>query len=246
MILSDTQILSAVASGDIVIDPFDRKNLGSNSYDVRLGPTMARYKDAILDAKIENAAEFFEIGPDGIVLVPNQLYLGVTAEQVGSRKYVPFVDGKSSSGRLGISVHVTAGRGDVGFFGAFTLEIFVIQAVRVYAGMPIGQFTFYETGDIEVPYDKKSSAKYGGSLRPQLSAMWKNFIVEPHVSPVTRCEHKSAVLKRLKDRRRLLFIFIVRCPDCGREATREVTYELLQSMTQRELALFQERLARLQ
>jgi dCTP deaminase len=175
VILGDRAIRRAVESGDIVINPFDAANLGSNSYDVRLGRTLARYKDPILDAKVNNPAEFSEIGPEGIVLVPNQLYLGVTEEQVGSRRYVAFIDGKSSAGRLGISIHVTAGRGDVGFFGSWTLEIFVIQAVRVYAGMPIGQFTFYETGEIDVPYDKKSSAKYGGSKLPQTSAMWKNF-----------------------------------------------------------------------
>jgi dCTP deaminase len=175
VILGDHDIRRAVDSGDIVINPFDVANLGSNSYDVRLGRTMARYKDAILDAAVDNPAEFFEIGPEGIILVPNQLYLGVTEEQVGSRKYVAFIDGKSSSGRLGISIHVTAGRGDCSFFGAWTLEIFVIQAVRVYAGMPIGQFTFYETGEIDVPYNEKPSAKYGGSKLPQTSAMWKNF-----------------------------------------------------------------------
>jgi len=115
MILGDKQILAAVESGDIIIEPFNRRQLGSNSYDVCLGKTLALYKDDVLDAKVENKVEYREIGREGIVLVPNRLYLGVTDEYVGSSKYIPFLDGKSSSGRLGISVHVTAGRGDLGF-----------------------------------------------------------------------------------------------------------------------------------
>jgi dCTP deaminase len=73
-------------------------------------------------------------------------------------------------------VHVTAGRGDVGFFNHWTMEIFVIQAVRVYAGMPLGQFTFFESAPVLVPYDQKPTAKYNGrEKRPRPSAMWKNF-----------------------------------------------------------------------
>lgn len=207
MILSDKSILDAVDTGDIVIETFDRKQLGTNSYDVRLAPTLAWYEDIVLDARTVYGDEYAppesnharvmredeeesrgedapavgkvvyqEISREGIVLVPNRLYLGVTEEYVGSRKYVPWLDGKSSAGRLGISVHVTAGRGDVGFFNHWTMEIFVIQAVRVYAGMPLGQFTFFESAPVAVPYDQKPSAKYHGrEKKPRPSAMWKNF-----------------------------------------------------------------------
>lgn len=180
MILSDRHIELAIKSGDIIIEPFDKKQLGTNSYDVRLAPTIAWYEDKILDAKREHKVVYQEIPDDGIVLVPNQLYLGVTEEYVGSSKYVPILDGKSSAGRLGISVHVTAGRGDVGFFNHWTMEIFVIQAVKVYAGMPLGQFIFYESTPVEVPYDQKPSAKYHGrEKKPRPSMMWKNFVQTP-------------------------------------------------------------------
>lgn len=175
-ILSDSQILAAVRAGDIIIEPFEGQQLGTNSYDVRLADTLAWYDDHVIDSARENPVRYREIPPEGIVLVPNRLYLGATLEFVGSSKYVPFLDGKSSAGRLGISVHVTAGRGDVGFFNHWTMEIFVIQAVRVYAGMPLAQFIFFETGSPLVPYNKKASAKYNEvDKRPRPSMMWKNF-----------------------------------------------------------------------
>ncbi len=85
----------------------------------------------------------FEIPEEGFVLEPNTLYLGVTAEYTESHAHVPFLEGKSSTGRLGIDIHATAGKGDVGFCNAWTLEISCIQPVRIYAGMPIGQLIYF-------------------------------------------------------------------------------------------------------
>lgn len=176
MILSDARILEAVEHGDITIEPFHNKQLGTNSYDVCLGRTLAWYDDIILDSKKDNPVVYREIPDEGFILCPNRLYLGVTEEYVGSNKYVPFLDGKSSAGRLGISVHVTAGRGDLGFHNHWTMEIFVVQAVRVYAGMPLAQFIFFDSSPALVPYDKKPTAKYHGrEKKPRPSAMWKNF-----------------------------------------------------------------------
>ena len=81
-------------------------------------------------------------------------------------------------GRLGIDIHATAGKGDVGFCNHWTLEISCIQPVRIYAGMPVGQMIYFETGgDIENYYHKKSDAKYNQrSPKPAGSAMWKNWI----------------------------------------------------------------------
>lgn len=80
MILSDKKILAEIEKGTIVIDPYDRSYLGSNSYDVHLGKYLAVYKDAILDAKAHNEITHFEIPEDGYVLQPGVLYLGVTQE----------------------------------------------------------------------------------------------------------------------------------------------------------------------
>jgi dCTP deaminase len=177
MILTDTSILKALQEKSIVIEPFRADCLGSNSYDVHLASTLAIYQDNVLDAKQHNAVEYFEIPEDGYVLMPERLYLGVTEEYTETHKHVPFLEGKSSVGRLGIDIHATAGKGDVGFCNAWTLEISVKQPVRVYAGMPIGQLIYFETADdCTNPYAAKLSAKYAvKSRKPVESMMFRNF-----------------------------------------------------------------------
>ena len=104
MILSDQRILEEIEKGTIVIEPFKRECLGTNSYDVHLGKYLAVYKDRVLDAKKHNLIEHFEIPAEGFVLQPNTLYLGVTLEYTETHAHVPFLEGKSSTGRLGGSV----------------------------------------------------------------------------------------------------------------------------------------------
>lgn len=176
MILSDKRILEELESGSIVIEPFRRECLGTNSYDVHLGKYLATYKDRVLDAKQHNEIIHFEIPKAGFVLEPNTLYLGVTLEYTETHNHVPFLEGKSSTGRLGIDIHATAGKGDVGFCNTWTLEISVAQPVRIYAGMPIGQLIYFHVeGDIEVFYNTKGNAKYNRkTTRPVESMMWKN------------------------------------------------------------------------
>jgi dCTP deaminase len=177
MILTDQQILREMRKGSIVIRPFQRKFLGSNSYDVHLGEWLAMYKDEILDAKLHNEVVYFRIPKEGLILVPSKLYLGVTKEYTETHRHVPFLEGKSSIGRLGIDIHATAGKGDIGFCNTWTLEISVRQPVRIYAGMPIGQLIYFEVnGDVAIPYNKKTSAKYRRRTdKPVESMMWKNF-----------------------------------------------------------------------
>lgn len=176
MILSDSRILEEIEKGTIVIEPFDRKNLGSNSYDVHLGKYLAMYNDTTLDAKKHNKITHFEIPEEGYVLQPHMLYLGVTLEYTETHAHVPFLEGKSSTGRLGIDIHATAGKGDVGFCNAWTLEISCVQAVRVYAGMPIGQLIYFPVeGEVLNAYNSKDNAKYTGRTdKPVESMMWKN------------------------------------------------------------------------
>ena len=108
---------------------------------------------------------------------PGTLYLGSTLEYTETFAHVPFLEGKSSMGRLGIDIHATAGKGDVGFCNTWTLEISCVQPVRVYAGMPIGQLIYFMVeGHIENYYNKKAGAKYNQkTTRPVESMMWKNF-----------------------------------------------------------------------
>jgi dCTP deaminase len=177
MILTDLKILEEMEKGTIVISPFDRKYLGSNSYDVHLGRHLALYKNDILDAKAHNEIDHFQIPEDGLILLPHRLYLGVTVEYTETHRHVPFLEGKSSIGRLGIDIHATAGKGDIGFCNTWTLEISVKQPVRVYHSMPIGQLIYFEvSGAIGTTYDTKSTAKYNERTeRPVESMMWKNF-----------------------------------------------------------------------
>ena len=177
MILTDKQILECIEDKSIKIEPFDINCLGTNSYDVHLGKIFAVYTDKEIDSKKDNPIREFEITEEGFVLQPDQLYLGVTEEYTETHKHVPFLEGKSSAGRLGIDIHATAGKGDVGFCNYWTLEISCKVPVRVYPGMPIGQLIYFEVkGEIQNLYCNKPSAKYNEVVhRPVASAMWKNF-----------------------------------------------------------------------
>lgn len=177
-VLVDRDILEAMDRGAIVIDPFDRACLGTNSYDVHLAPTLRVYSrgerhvrlvdgaammfDEPLDTRASRETVDIRIPSDGFVLLPNRLYLASTVERTESHEHVPMLNGRSSIGRLGLSIHVTAGTGDVGFCGPWTMELFVVgMPLRVHAGDPIGQLLWLKTGGVPlVPYGRKSSAKY--------------------------------------------------------------------------------------
>ena len=176
MILSDHRILEEIEKETIKIQPYNREFLGSNSYDVHLGRHLATYKDTTLDARKHNEIDHFEIPEEGYILQPGQLYLGVTEEYTETHVHVPFLEGKSSTGRLGIDIHATAGKGDVGFCGNWTLEISCKLPVRIYRGMPIGQLIYFPVdGEVDVKYNSKKDAKYSGQPdRPVESMMWKN------------------------------------------------------------------------
>ena len=177
MILSDKKIIEEIKKGNIVIKPFNLKNMGGNSYDVHLNKYFAQYKDKILDAKKHNKIKHFEIPENGFILKPGQLYLCTTEEYTETHKHVPFLEGKSSTGRLGIDIHATAGKGDVGFCGYWTMEISTSKPVRIYRGMPIAQLIYYVVeGKVNRLYHKRANAKYSNKEKlPKESMMWKNF-----------------------------------------------------------------------
>ena len=176
MILTDKKILEAIESGLIIIDPFRIECLGTNSYDVHLGKYISVYQDSHLDARKHNTIIESEIGPEGFLMKPGMLYLGVTEEYTETHHTVPFLEGKSSIGRLGIDIHATAGKGDVGFCNYWTLELSCVLPVRIYAGMPIGQLIYFKVeGEIIRTYQSKLDAKYNQrNSKPVESMMWKN------------------------------------------------------------------------
>lgn len=171
MILSGLEIERRLG-GDIVIDPYDRRQLNPNSYNLRLSNELLVYKNRELDMAKLNDFERLTIPSEGIVLETGKLYLGRTLEFTGTENLVPMLEGRSSVGRLGLFIHVTAGFGDVGFRGFWTLEILCVQPVRVYAGVEICQI-FYHT--LEGKYENYKSGKYQNNQGIQPSLLYKDF-----------------------------------------------------------------------
>jgi dCTP deaminase len=168
-LLTGPEIVKQVEAGNIVIDPFDPKRVGSNSYDLALSPVLRTYVDSELDMRKENGLTEWEIPGNGLVLQPNRLYLGMTIEKAGSFTFAPMLSGRSSAARLGIFPHIVAGFGDVGFCDRWTLEIVVVQPVRIYAGVRLVQL-YFETvrGELKL-YDGKYKQQDG----PTGSRFWK-------------------------------------------------------------------------
>jgi dCTP deaminase len=171
MILTGPKIHQEVLAGTIRISPFDARQLNPNSYDFRLGDTLKVYTEPVLDARRANPTRTLHIPPGGIELRSDTLYLGHTVESVGSDTYVPVLRGKSSTGRIGLFVHITADLIDIGSYGQFTLMLHAVQPVRVYPGMRIGQVTFWAVlGDITL-----YRGKYQGSQGPRESEVYRDF-----------------------------------------------------------------------
>jgi dCTP deaminase len=146
MILLDRDIVEARERGDIIIEPFDGEHLGPNSYDVTLASHLMVYDYAQageLDMDRTNSVRQITIPETGLRLEPGQLYLGATNEIIGSKRhFVPHLEGRSSIGRLGMGVHVTAGFGDLGYVGRWTLEITVVHPLRIYPNRRVAQSYF--------------------------------------------------------------------------------------------------------
>lgn len=204
-ILTKSAIRQKIQDGSIVISPFDESQLNPNSYDVRLGDTLAVYERGISEWEginglsyiyvpfyemypmTANMARFdcknpdvfriinFTIPESGIILMPGILYLATTLEYTESHDTAPYLDGKSSTARAGMKIHLTAGRGDIGFCGHWTMEIEVTHPIRVYAGMKVGQITWHTVeGEIETTY--KETGQYNNrSNVPMGSGIWKQF-----------------------------------------------------------------------
>ncbi|MBW1598384.1 dCTP deaminase [Streptomyces sp. JJ38] len=170
MILTGPEIIKSTNSGRIRISPFNTDQVNPNSYNVCLGEALVTYSDPVIDAYHPNATEAVKIDADGYVLQPGELYLGHTVEEVGSDHYVPLIFGRSSVGRLGLFVEITAPIGDIGFHGQWTLMLSAVRPLRVYPGMKIGQIMFFDTlGDVEL-----YSGKYQGAVGPQESRYWRD------------------------------------------------------------------------
>ena len=169
MVLSGQEI-KRLLGDQIVIDPFDESRLNPNSYNLTLHDELMVYEELVLDMRKANRVRRISIPPEGLVLRPNQLYLGRTFERTETHNLVPMIEGRSSIGRLGLFVHVTAGFGDVGFCGYWTLEMFAVQPVHIYAGVAICQIFYH---DIRGTFTEYASDKYQNNRDIQPSLLFK-------------------------------------------------------------------------
>ena len=180
--LTGIEIERRIKCGDIQISPFDPKKLNPNSYNLTLDKELKLYslimnnnpdvivtdKKYYLDSHSNNEFESITIPDDGIVLFPNILYIGRTVERTSTDKFIPMINGRSSGGRLGLSVHICAGFGDIGFDGTWTLEITVVHPLKIYPGDEVAQVCFF------TPYGD-NSYKYKGRYQGQVEATTSRF-----------------------------------------------------------------------
>lgn len=171
MILSGREIARQMGK-QIFIEPFNAKKLNPNSYNLSLYNELMVYDRDELDMKKENTAHTITIPPEGLRLEPGRLYLGRTREFTRTEGYVPMLEGRSSVGRLGLFIHVTAGFGDVGFAGYWTLEIFCVQPIVIYSDVELCQI-YYHT--IEGDYEPYASGKYQHNTGIQPSLLFRDF-----------------------------------------------------------------------
>lgn len=197
MILSGRQIKEQIHEGGIIIDPFDPSLVGPNSCNLRLHDSLQRYTGDTLDMAKRNPVEDFQIPKEGFLLVPGELYMGRTVEHTETNRFVPMIEGRSSVGRLGIFVHVTAGFGDIGFSGTWTLEIMAVKPVIIYPFVPICQLYFHT---IEGDFDLYKSKKYQGQKKIVSSRFWKDITCVPPVNFFDRLEEEFEDLLRQIDK----------------------------------------------
>ncbi len=172
MILSGKEIENKIGT-EILIEPFNQGQLNPNSYNLKLHNELLVYSQSPLDMKHPNPTEKLTIPAEGLVLEPNKLYLGRTVEYTETHNYVPMLEGRSSIGRLGLFIHVTAGFGDVGFKGYWTLEIFCVQPIRIYPEVEVCQIYYHS---IEGDFENYSSGKYQANTGIQPSLLHLDFI----------------------------------------------------------------------
>lgn len=187
MILTGKEI-QAQLGRNIVIDPFEGSQLNPNSYNLRLHNELLIYDEPVLDMRRPNAFHRITLPPEGMVLETNRLYLGRSMEYTETHNLVPMLEGRSSIGRLGLMVHCTAGFGDIGFCGYWTLEMFAVQPVRIYPGVQVCQI-FYHTVEGEVMTYAGGKYQHNRGIQPSL--MYKEL---GPVSPTAeqKTEHPSS------------------------------------------------------
>lgn len=188
MILSDRDIKKCIKSGEINVEPFDEKFLQPASVDLHLDKYFLVFdtkKNYVIDPKKPMDAMMKEIvieEDQPFVLHPREFALGMIYEKTGvNASMVGRLEGKSSIGRMGLLIHITAGFLDPGNNLKMTLELHntATMPILLYYKMPIAQMAFERlTSECEKPYGSSGTSKYVGDIKPKASQMWKNFVKE--------------------------------------------------------------------
>ena len=155
--LTGEEIIKEVENGNIIIKPFNKICVNPNSYNMTLADELLVYTDDILDCAKENNTRVIKIPKEGLVLAPGTLYLAKTNEVTKTDKYVPQISGRSSIGRIGLTVHTCAGMGTVGYEGSWLLGITCVRPTKIFANMELCQIYFLP---IEGKVKKTYSGKY--------------------------------------------------------------------------------------
>lgn len=169
MILSKSRIREELGK-NIFISPFNELNLNSNSYNLTLSNRLVIYANETLDMAINNPLREIIIPNEGYILQPGELYLGSTVERTKTNKYIPIIEGRSSTARLGLFVHVTAGLGEAGFDGHWTLELSSVKPLRIYPYISVCQIYYNE---ISGTVDLCKSKKYQNSIFAEGSKLFE-------------------------------------------------------------------------
>jgi dCTP deaminase len=148
MILTGPEIRKMREQGEITLDPFLPEQVNPNSYNYRLGKQLGI---PVIEAE-KVWFDFIDIPEEGYQLAPHTMYLGHTYEKLGSKSYAMRLIGRSSLGRLGLFLQVSADLGHTGASHQWTLEIVAAQPIILYPLMRIGQISFWENKGEPVPY----------------------------------------------------------------------------------------------
>jgi len=188
MILTGPEIKEQINLGNIEIDPYVPEHVNPASIDLTLGEQVVTYDTSLsvmrtansryiefLDAKQECPVQHHHIPTAGFLIFPGELYLMHTVERVRATRFVPIIDGKSSLGRLGVSIHQTAGYGDPGFDGQYTMEVTCVLPVRLYAGMRVAQIRFHAVQGVVEDYKRRGNYVGERATGPVPSQSWRQF-----------------------------------------------------------------------
>ena len=178
MILSGREISSQVANGSITIEPFEKSLLNPNSYNYRLGESLMVSETYIQDPRLPSTWRKILIGAEGVIIEPGRFYLGATFEEIGSKNFVISLIGRSSIGRLGLYLQISADLSQIGLVHRWTLELTSVQPVRVYPRMKIGQVSFWRPSGDRADYN----GRYSGTQQPTSSRFWIDWEDGPSTS----------------------------------------------------------------